>query len=139
VTPDEIRSLAIFAEVSDEATARLASCAVLEVEPGQVLVLPGDPGSGMFVVVDGTVTVELHRGQVEVGEGAVIGELALLLPGSTRVARARAATQARCLCVPREEFEDLVDSEPAFTRSLLLVVAERLHDTIEGHPAASVG
>jgi CRP-like cAMP-binding protein len=92
----------------------------------------------MFVVTDGTVTVELHRGHVESGRGAVIGELALLVPGATRVARARAATRARCLCVPRDELQTLVDQEPAFTRALLLVVAERLHATIEGYPTAEV-
>jgi CRP-like cAMP-binding protein len=138
VTPDEVRTLPLFAEVSDDAARRLAACAEMEVEQGQVLVLPGDHGSGMFVVIDGRVTVELHRGQIDVGVGDVIGELALLVPGATRVARARAASHARCLCVSRGDFDALVDSEPAFTRALLRVVAERLHETIEGYPAPEV-
>jgi CRP-like cAMP-binding protein len=139
MTAAEIRDLPLFSGVGDAALERLAACAEIDVQPGQVLVLPGDPGSGMFVVVDGTVNVELHRGHVEQGPGAVIGELALLVPGATRVARARAATRARCLCVPREEVQTLVAEEPAFTRALLQVVAERLHDSIEGVPAAEVG
>jgi CRP-like cAMP-binding protein len=138
MTSDEIRELPLFAGVGEAALERLAACAEIEAAPGQVLVLPGDPGSGMFVVVDGAVTVELHRGQVEAGPGAVIGELALLVPGATRVARARATTRTRCLCVPRDEFDVLVEQEPAFTRALLSVVAERLHATVEGHPVAEV-
>jgi CRP-like cAMP-binding protein len=138
VTADEIRQLPLFAELSDAALERVVACGELENEPGQVLVLPGDHGSGMFVVVDGTVTVELHRGQVEVGPGGVIGELALLVPGATRVARARAATRTRCLCLPRDDFVWLVDTELPFARAVLRLVAQRLHDTIEGYPTPEV-
>jgi CRP-like cAMP-binding protein len=127
VTADDLRALPIFSGVSDEALARLDTCAQIELEPGQVLVLPGDPGSGMFVVLDGVVDVELADGPDSVGRGGVIGELALLLEDSVRVARARAATDVRCLCVPRDAFLTLVETEPTFSLALLRVLAERLH------------
>jgi CRP-like cAMP-binding protein len=41
--------------------------------------------------------------------------------------------------VPRDEVRALVDGEPSFTRTLLYVVADRLHATIEGIPSPEVG
>src|ERR671935_2232825 len=103
MTPDELRSIPLFAELSDAGLERLArTSAELECEPGRVLAVPGDPGSGMFVVLDGTVSVEVRGGfHAELGPGQFFGEVALLVP-SGRVARVRAATRARCLSIPRE-------------------------------------
>jgi CRP-like cAMP-binding protein len=123
---DELRELPLFAGVSADALGQLAGCATLELEPGQVLALSGDAGSGMFVVLDGVVTVELHNGPVEVGPGGPVGELALLVDDSVRTARARAASRVRCLCLSREEFLTLVESEPSFALELLRVLAQRL-------------
>ena len=87
MTPDELRALPLFAGVSDAGLERLAArAAELERDPGQVVALPGDPGSGMFVICDGTVSVEL-RGDapIELKAGTFFGELALLNPEATRI------------------------------------------------------
>ena len=44
-------------------------------EPGQILALPGDVGSGMFVLLDGSVSVELRVGQIELIAPDFVGEL----------------------------------------------------------------
>ena len=79
---------------------------------GQVVALEGDPGSGMFVIVDGTAHVEWRGGSVDLGPGTFFGELTLLAPGGTRIARVRAATEMRCLAIPRDDAIALVESEP---------------------------
>jgi CRP-like cAMP-binding protein len=129
VTPDELRAIPLFDELSDAAIERLAArSAELSCEPGQVLVLPGDPGSGMYVVLEGTVSVEMRGGfHAELGPGNFFGEIALLSQ-SGRVARVRAATAARCLSVPREDFLALVESEPSLALKMLRELARRLSD-----------
>ena len=126
---DELRALPPLAAMSDEGLARVArSCAELEAEAGQVIAVPDDPGSGMFVLCDGTVCVELRAGELELGPGDFFGELALLVDGGGRVARVRATTAVRCLSIPREDFLALVETEPSFALHLLRELARRLSE-----------
>jgi CRP-like cAMP-binding protein len=132
VTADDLRQIQLFQGVSDAGLERLvASSGEIECEPGQVLALPGDPGSGMYVVLDGEVSVEIRGGfHAELGPGNFFGEVALLVP-SGRVARVRAASKARCLSIPRDDAIALLESEPALTMKMLRELARRLSD-IEG-------
>jgi CRP-like cAMP-binding protein len=117
----------LFAHVSAAGLERaLTSSSEFEAEPGQVLALAGDFGSGMFVILEGEAVVELRATKYELGPGDFFGELALLVPGATRVARVRAKTAVRCLAVPRDEFLALLDTEPGLTRAMLDEVARRL-------------
>ena len=126
MTRDEIRALDVFSGLTDAGADRVAACAAeLEVPAGQVLALQGDTGSGMFVLLEGTVTVELRSGQVELGPGEPVGELSLLAPGASRVARVRAKTPVRCLGLGREDFLALIEDEPALARALLRTLAGR--------------
>ena len=128
MTPDELRALPLFSGLSDAGLERLAARAgELECEAGQVLALPGDPGSGMYVVLEGQVSVEMRGGwHTELGPGSFFGEVALLVPGATRVARVRAATNVRCLSIPREDALALVESEPSLALFMLRELARRL-------------
>ena len=130
MTPDDLRAVPLFEDVSDAGLERLAATsAELECEPGQVLVLPGDRGSGMYVVLDGTVSVEMRGGfHAELGPGNFFGEIALLVPESGRMARVRAATATHCLSVPRDDFLALVESEPSLALRMLRELARRLSD-----------
>jgi len=132
VTPDDLRAIPLFAGVSDAGFERIAACAgVLESEPGQVLALSGDPGSGMFVILEGDVTVEARGSSYALGSGAFFGELSLLNPGTDRVARVRAATDVRCLALPRDEALALIESEPALALAMLRELARRLADAMD--------
>jgi CRP-like cAMP-binding protein len=128
VTPDDVRALPLFEGLSPAGLERVAAhAAELTCEPGQILALPGDPGSGMYVVLDGTVSVEMRGGwHTELGRGNFFGEIALLVPDSGRVARVRAATHVRCLSLPRDDFLALVESEPPFALAMLHELARRL-------------
>lgn len=131
MTPDELRAVPLFEGVSATGLERLAvSGAEVQCEPGQVLVLPGDAASGMYVVLEGTVNVEMRGGlHVELGEGNFFGEAALLAPSAVRGARVRAATAARCLSIPRDDFLALVESEPSLALQMLRELARRMADT----------
>jgi CRP/FNR family transcriptional regulator, cyclic AMP receptor protein len=126
VNVDDLRSISLFAAVSDVGLERIAASAgELDCQAGQIVALEGDPGSGMFVIVDGTARVEWRGGSVDLGPGTFFGELTLLAPGGTRIARVRAATDMRCLAIPRDEAVELIESEPAVALVMLREIARR--------------
>jgi CRP-like cAMP-binding protein len=126
VTESELRAIPLLADASDQALEKLAAAAgELVCEPGQILALQGDPGSGMFLILDGTVVVEWRGGSVELGAGHFVGELTLLAPGGTRNARVRALTVVRCLAVGRDDALELIESEPSVALAMLREMARR--------------
>jgi CRP-like cAMP-binding protein len=132
MTPDELRELPLFQGVSDAGLERIAACAgEVTGAPGQVLALPGDPGSGMFVILEGTVNVDARGGHFALGPGDFFGELALLNPDAERVARVRASSAVRCLGIPRDEAIALVESEHAVALTMLRELARRLADAVD--------
>jgi CRP-like cAMP-binding protein len=130
---NRLRSIPLFAELSGGALERLAAIATeVECPAGMVLALPGDPGSGMFVIEEGIVVVELRGRDVELGPGEFFGELALLVPDSARVARVRAKTNVRCLAIARADFTLLLEQEPRIAVAMLPVLAGRLAQEVQG-------
>jgi CRP/FNR family cyclic AMP-dependent transcriptional regulator len=131
VTIDELRAIPLLAGASDAALEELAAHAgEVTCEPGQILALQGDKGSGMFVVLEGDVSVEWRGGKVELGPGSFVGELTLLAPGGTRNARVRAATPVRCLAIARDEALHLVETEPSVALEMLKEVARRFANAL---------
>jgi CRP-like cAMP-binding protein len=126
VTADELRAIPLFSSVSDAGLERIATTAgELTAPAGQIIALEGDPGSGMFVILDGTALVEWRGGSVELGAGTFFGELTLLAPGGTRIARVRAASEMRCLAIPRDDAIELIESEPPVALAMLKEIARR--------------
>lgn len=129
---DRLREIPLFTGFSDEALARVAEIATeIECPAGTVLAQADDPGSGMFVVEEGTVVVEARGGfHGELGPGEFFGELTLLVPDAHRVARVRAATDVRCLAISRSDFARLLEEEPRLAVAMLPVLARRLVDVM---------
>ncbi len=126
MTPDELRAIPFLAGASDAGLERLASASgELACNAGQVVALEGDPGSGMFVILDGTATVEFRGGSVSLDSGTFFGELTLLAPGGRRNARVRAATEMRCLAIPRDAALEVIESEPSVALAMLREMARR--------------
>jgi voltage-gated potassium channel len=127
----ELRALPLFAEVSDASIESIAAIATeIDVPAGQVLVQRNEPGSGMFVVLDGAVAVELRGKTVELGPGEFFGELSLLVPGATRGARVRASTASRCLAIGRRQFAELLESDHPLALAMLSTLAARMRDML---------
>ena len=125
-----LRSIPLFAGLSNVALEKILDCAAeFDVERGHVLVQLDRPGEGLFIVEEGSVTVELQDRRLELGPGEFFGELALLDPSTAHTARVSASTRTRCLAINRRDFEDLLSSEPAMAMSMLRVMARRLAAT----------
>jgi CRP-like cAMP-binding protein len=122
----EITGIPLFADLGEEARAIVLAGGVMDVPAGQVLAQAGDHGTGMYVVLDGAVHVELRGVELEIAAGGFFGELALLVDDGERVARVRAHTDARVLAVPRATFDFLLETEPSFARAMLCELAVRL-------------
>jgi len=122
-----LRRIPLFEEIDDdglEVIGRLATD--FEAPAGQVLAEVGQPGTGLFVIEEGTVEVDLPDGSaVELGPGEFFGEVALLTD-SPRGARVRARTDVRCLAIERHVFDLLLDAQPTIAVKMLPVVARRL-------------
>jgi CRP-like cAMP-binding protein len=91
---------------------------VAEVPAGHVLIERGQFGSGLYVILEGTVVVEAPEGTLEFGPGSLVGERALLSGPGKRAARVRATSDLRVLAVDRREFDRLCADDPAFARRL---------------------
>ncbi len=81
---------------------------------GQALTETGQRGTGLYVLLEGTVVVEAPEGTRELGPGTVIGERALLSDDGMRTARVRTTSDVRALAVDRVEFERLCADDEGF-------------------------
>jgi CRP/FNR family transcriptional regulator, cyclic AMP receptor protein len=124
----KLRAIPIFADLDDDALARVGAVVTeFEAPAGHVLTQSGQEGSGMFLLEEGVVKVELPRsGSVTLGPGEFFGELAILASEVTRTARVQAATQVRCLAVTRRDFAAILEAEPEIAVAMLPVLARRI-------------
>ena len=75
-------------------------------------------------------SVEWRGGSVELGQGDFFGELTLLAPGGTRIARVRASSHVRCLAIPRSDALALAESEPTVALAMLKEIARRFANAV---------
>ena len=123
---DRLRSVPLFAELGDDGLRRILDCAnSFEAPAGQVLAEVRLPGSGLFVIEEGTAVVEVAGHPLELGPGESFGELSLLTDHA-RAARVRAKTPIRCLAISRHDFDSILESEPRLAIAMLRALAKRL-------------
>ncbi|HEX6207522.1 MAG TPA: Crp/Fnr family transcriptional regulator [Actinomycetota bacterium] len=128
---DVLRRVPLFADLDDEALGDVAGkAAEVEVPRGHVLLERGQEGAGLFVVLSGTAEVLVGESRIEAGEGEILGELSLLVPGLRHTARVQAGEGFRALAVRRDDFESLLEDHPRMAVAMLRVVAERLAETL---------
>jgi CRP-like cAMP-binding protein len=95
--------------------------------PGDVVVAEGDPATRLFVIVEGTASVE-QGGQTvgTLGAGEFFGELALIEEHG-RTATIRAETDLTCLVITAWEFRASLEEHPQMAIPMLNTIISRLH------------
>lgn len=94
--------------------------------PGEILFTQGEAPDGMFVLLEGEVTLRVNGEIVEtVVPGGVLGEMALV-EGAPRMSLAETVGDARVLRVDRRLFETMVIQDPDFARLVLRTMSRRL-------------
>jgi CRP/FNR family transcriptional regulator, cyclic AMP receptor protein len=110
----------------------LGDAAAVRYARGGVIMVQGQTGALMYVVLEGRVAISLRGSVVErVGPGGVFGEMALI-DQSTRAANAAAETDCVLLGISRNVFLNLVKADPTFGVSLLTAIAERVRNMAAG-------
>ncbi len=95
-------------------------------EPGATIFSRGEPGSAMYVILEGQVELRIADDHVEVlGPGEPFGEMALV-DSEPRVATAVAKTACRLARISEERFLVLIQDKPYFGLEMMKVMAQRL-------------
>ena len=124
----ELPQIPLFSQLTrDEFMAVLeGGMEVHSYSPGMAIVTEGEPGNGMFAIVQGTVAV-LHdeRKVAQMNEGDFFGEMALM-SRSKRLATVQAESHVVALEFPRDAMEQLFEEHPGVAAALDAFYRERL-------------
>jgi small-conductance mechanosensitive channel/CRP-like cAMP-binding protein len=127
---ERLGAVDIFAPLSVEETAMLARAATSHVfAPGETVIRAGDPGSSMFVVHNGRVSVQISENRrartvATLSEGAFFGEMALFT-GEPRTANIVAIEETEVLEIGHAAMKLVFDTNPDLVESLSHIIAER--------------
>jgi small-conductance mechanosensitive channel/CRP-like cAMP-binding protein len=127
---ERLAAVDIFAPLSAEETAMLAKAAVSHVfAPSELVIRAGDPGSSMFVVHNGRVSVQItENGRpltvATLNEGDFFGEMALFT-GEPRTASVVALEETEVLEIGHEAMKRVFETNPDLVESLSHIIAER--------------
>ena len=122
-----LAEIPVFAGLNDRHRRRIAERAeIAEIRAGEAIVREGFTGQAAYVLLTGAARVE-RGGEtvVEVGRGAIVGELCLLT-GEARSATVTAVRDLWVLRIKRETFRRLLEQEPTIALHLLENLARRL-------------
>ena len=93
---------------------------------GTVIAREGDPGVGLFVIMDGTAQVSIGgKKRVNLGPGDFFGEIALL-DGGPRTATVTATSDVQLLGLTEWVFRGLMVEHPSIALKTLQQMAGRL-------------
>jgi len=124
----------LFQGISAESMARLASVTgELDFEEGQFVVLQGQVGTGLYVIIEGEVKVE--RGSVELarlGPNEFFGELSVI-DQQPRSASVQATMPTRTLAVASWDLLGLIESDPSFALNMIKGLAARIRAQGDHH------
>ncbi len=99
----------------------------------KVIMKEGEGGVFMYVVLEGRVAISIKSKVVDkIGPGGVFGEMALV-DQSARAATATAEADSELLSINRNDFLNLVKSNPAFAVALLKGLVDRLRYMTSHH------
>lgn len=129
---DHLSTIRLFARALDaDQLDELAAKARPVVFPaGAVLMTSGDFGNAMYVVVEGTVTVELideqgaEREIADLGKGDIVGEMSLMT-GARRNATVIAKTDVETLEITKVALEEIFARAPVLVDRFSVVLARR--------------
>jgi CRP-like cAMP-binding protein len=127
---DEVAALQqidLFQGLSEgQLTTLAATSKPREFTEGDVIVEEGDEDAQVFVILDGTASVQVSGSETDtLGPGDYFGEMSLL-DGEPRSATVVATTPLRALSIARFNFVPLLSSNPDIAEHLLIEMSRRL-------------
>ena len=102
---------------------------VIAVEPGEILLSPGEPLTAMYVVTRGSVKLHGVGEHITVSTGDAFGTWALI-DESPGLLEARTVEHTELLRISRTDFHDLVADHPELSLALLQGLARRMRSLV---------
>jgi CRP-like cAMP-binding protein len=123
----ELKEVPMFEGCSERQLQSIARIArVFDAPPGTVITRAGEPGNEFYLILDGTVSVDLSVGRpVSLRPGEFFGEMSLL-DGNPRSATIVTDTPVRLLVINRENFSVFRREVPDLTQILLVTLSRRV-------------
>ena len=121
-----LRGVPLFAALEDTALQAVALLArEVRATAGEVLMLEGEPGDELYVILEGSVRIEHGDRTVRsMTAGGFLGEIALV-DRRPRTATAICVTDCRLLAIRGHEFERLMDTMPVVRQRVLAAIERR--------------
>ena len=122
-----LERVSLFAGVGREGLDEMVRIAdEIDVPAGTALTHEGRHEGYFFVIVSGTVRIELGGRTINtIGAGDFLGEIALL-DGGPRTATATTVSPCRLLSMTHQRFHQLLDTSPPIRTAVLEAVGQRL-------------
>jgi ATP/ADP translocase/HEAT repeat protein len=139
-----LQSVPIFRELSGEELHFIAGITEeVSVARGEVICHQGDPGDAMYLVLAGSVSVQVGGAEIlRLGKSEVVGEMAVLdnLPRSADVV---ASEDTELLRIDAQSFDELLQDKHQIVKGIFKVLSSRLRQstarraTDPGRPSVS--
>ncbi|MEO5860489.1 MAG: mechanosensitive ion channel family protein [Pyrinomonadaceae bacterium] len=129
-TTEYLDHVPIFAPLSDEETAQLARSSIRRVyAPGETIVRKGQEGNSMFMIIRGSVKVQLPDGVGwrtinQLGPNDFFGEMSLLT-GEPRSANVVADEETDVMQIRKTAVKPIFEANPELMDSICAIVEER--------------
>jgi len=126
---ERLKELPIFEGCNQRQLRSVAKIArVFDVAAGTVLARAGEPGNEFFLIIDGSVRVEVSsEAHVLLHPGEFFGEMSIL-DGGPRSATVIADSPVRLLVISRRQFSMLLEDVPGLTQTLLATLSRRVRE-----------
>lgn len=136
-----LKALPMFAELSlPDMKALYRICTQQQFQAGQHLIEPGQPGRGLFLIVDGQVEVFASadpkaRLLSTLGVGSYVGEISLVQDGPTS-ARVTARSPVKVLFISRDAFHRYLYGTPSAALRIYQLFTQNLAERVRALTAA---
>jgi len=125
-------ALPYFKNLDDDTFRAVTSFAIKHsFEPGQIILLEGEPGSGLYIVQNGWLKVSKFSqdGREQtlqfLGSGEVFNAIGVFT-GASNPATVTALEASSIWIIPREKMLSLLDDHPTLVRTIIKDLAERV-------------
>lgn len=122
----------LFSNIASEDLVPVAQVAKeVYFSAGKTFIAQGDLGDSLYLIVDGTASVEIRGvGQVATrGPKSIIGEMAIITR-QPRSADCVATTEITALRIDHDEFWELLAEKPPLALGVIRVLAQRLDEAV---------
>jgi CRP-like cAMP-binding protein len=133
ISPAEFSKIALFKSLSyEDLEDVLFKCVLLRIEPGSVVIAPGQPNRRLYILVRGEMSIHLNDVNAEpvatLQRGDVFGELSVIdaQPASAYVV---ARAPCRLLGIDKDSWWEMFRLTPNIAINLMNILARRIRDT----------